>query len=152
METAKIERILVAVDGSDNAVRAAQVAAVLAEKFNAELIVCHAVETPFRSFAQHGISFPKNLLDEYLTAARGDAKKIVDKVIQTAVPDRVKTMRVIQENVFSVVEAIVNLAEERKVDLIVIGTRGQTGFKKLVVGSVSSGVISRAACPVLVVR
>jgi nucleotide-binding universal stress UspA family protein len=148
----KFERILVAVDGSDNAVRAAKVAVTLAEKFNAELIICHAIQTPFRSFAQNGIAVPTNLLNDYLAAARGDAKNTVDKVTRLAEIDRVKAVRVIQENVFSVVEAIVNLAEKRKVDLIVIGTRGQSGFKKLLMGSVSSGVLSHAACPVLVVR
>jgi nucleotide-binding universal stress UspA family protein len=148
----KFERILVAVDGSDNATRAAKVAVTLAEKFNAELIICHAIQTPFRSFAQNRIAVPTNLLNDYLAAAKEDAKNTVDKVMRLAGIDRVKTVRVVQENVFSVVEAIVNLAEARKVDLIVIGTRGQSGFKKLLMGSVSSGVLSHALCPVLVVR
>lgn len=152
MESMKFERILVAVDGSDNATRAAKLAVTLAERFNAELIICHAIQTPFRSFAQNGIAVPTNLLNDYLAAAREDANNTVDKVTRLAEIDRVKAVRVIQENVFSIVEAIVNLAEERNVDLIVIGTRGQSGFKKLLMGSVSSGVLSHAPCPVLVVR
>jgi nucleotide-binding universal stress UspA family protein len=148
----KFERILVAVDGSDNATRAAKVAVTLAAKFNAELMICHAIQTPFRSFSQNRIAVPRNLFNDYMAAAKEDAKNTVDKVARLAEIDRVKAVRVIQENVFSVVEAIVNLAEDRKVDLIVIGTRGQSGFKKLLMGSVSSGVLSNAPCPVLVVR
>ena len=38
------------------------------------------------------------------------------------------------------------------VDLIVIGTRGRSGFKKLLLGSVASGVVTYAHCPVMVVK
>jgi nucleotide-binding universal stress UspA family protein len=47
---------------------------------------------------------------------------------------------------------IVDYAEENKIDLIVIGTRGRTGFKKLLLGSVASHVVTYAHCPVLVVK
>ena len=52
----------------------------------------------------------------------------------------------------SVVAEIVDYAENQKIDLIVIGTRGRSGFKKLLVGSVASGVIAYSHCPVLVVK
>jgi nucleotide-binding universal stress UspA family protein len=37
-------------------------------------------------------------------------------------------------------------------DLIILGTRGQSGFKKLLLGSVASGVVKYAHCPVMVVK
>jgi nucleotide-binding universal stress UspA family protein len=52
----------------------------------------------------------------------------------------------------SVVEAIVEYATEEKAQLIVMGTRGMTGFKKMLLGSVSNGVVNHAPCAVLVVR
>ena len=52
----------------------------------------------------------------------------------------------------SVVETIVNQAVKENVDLIIVGTRGLGGFKKLLLGSVSNGIVSRAHCPVLVIR
>ena len=47
---------------------------------------------------------------------------------------------------------IVDFVEKEKVDLIVIGTRGRSGFKKLLLGSVAFGVVSYATCPVMVVK
>jgi nucleotide-binding universal stress UspA family protein len=55
-------------------------------------------------------------------------------------------------DVSSVADAIISYAEKNNVDLIIIGTKGKTGLKKVLLGSVASGVISHAKCPVLVVR
>jgi nucleotide-binding universal stress UspA family protein len=48
--------------------------------------------------------------------------------------------------------AIVDYADKENVDLIVIGTRGKTGLKRALLGSVASGVVTYATCPVLVVK
>ena len=152
MNSWKVGRILVAVDGSENATQAAKVAITLAEKFGAELIICHAIQPPFYSFTQDGLAVPADVLKYYITAAHDEAKAMVDTLVQLAEASHVKAESAIQENTLSVVETIVNLAASRSVDLIVIGTRGRTGFKKLLMGSVSSGVMNHAHCPVLVVR
>lgn len=55
-------------------------------------------------------------------------------------------------NLSSVAESIISYAAEQKADLIVIGTRGRSGLKRLVLGSVANGVVAHASCPVLVVR
>jgi nucleotide-binding universal stress UspA family protein len=52
----------------------------------------------------------------------------------------------------SVVPAIVEYAEKNRVDLIVTGTKGRSGFTKLLLGSVASGVVTYASCPVMVVK
>jgi len=92
------------------------------------------------------------VLKDYIAAAREDAKIMVGKLVQLAEAAHVKVVSAIQENTFSVVEVIVNLAESRSVDLIVIGTRGRSGFRRLLMGSVSSGVVNHSRCSVLVVR
>jgi nucleotide-binding universal stress UspA family protein len=59
------------------------------------------------------------------------------------------------ETIFDVASAsdsIVNYAESKKVDLIVVGTKGRTGLKRLLLGSVASGVVTHASCPVLITR
>jgi hypothetical protein len=43
-------------------------------------------------------------------------------------------------------------AEENNIDLIVVGTRGRSGFKKLLLGSIASSVVTCAHCPVMVVK
>jgi nucleotide-binding universal stress UspA family protein len=52
----------------------------------------------------------------------------------------------------SIVSEIIEFGERENIDLIIMGTRGRTGFKKLLLGSVASGVINFAHCPVLVIR
>lgn len=47
---------------------------------------------------------------------------------------------------------LLEYAEKEKTDLIVVGTRGQSGFKKLLLGSVASAVVNYAHCPVIVVK
>ena len=47
---------------------------------------------------------------------------------------------------------IIQYAEKENIDLIVIGTRGRSGFKKLLLGSTASGVVTYAHCPVLVTK
>jgi nucleotide-binding universal stress UspA family protein len=49
-------------------------------------------------------------------------------------------------------EVIVNYSENAKAEIIVIGTRGRSGFKRLLLGSVASDTVMYAHCPVLVVK
>ena len=58
----------------------------------------------------------------------------------------------IVEGSTSVEATIVDYAEREGVDLIVVGTRGLTGFKRSLLGSVASGVVTYAHCPVMVVK
>ena len=51
-----------------------------------------------------------------------------------------------------VAEVICRIAHERDCDLIVVGSRGLTGFKRLMLGSISNAVAAKALCPVLVVK
>lgn len=125
---------------------------VLAKKFGAELIVCNVIPTPTYPSAQVGVLGAGGLLRDYLESAHKEAKKVVDGVVKIAEADNVNAIAVIRDNVSSIVEAIVDLAEERNADLIVIATRGLTRFRRLLVGSVSSGVIAHAHCSVLIVR
>lgn len=55
-------------------------------------------------------------------------------------------------DVKSVIESVVDYASRRNIDLIVIGTRGRTGLKRFLMGSVTNGVVQHAHCPVLLVR
>jgi len=158
--TPLFKNILVAVDGSESSERAAHVALGLAEKLKAELIVLHAISPP-TSYYQSNFPVPVGMappppsqkeIDTYYAYARRVALGIVGDTVSEAkkVGTNVKTE--LPEGVSSVVETIINHAAKEHADLIIVGTRGLGGFKKMLIGSVSSGVISHANCPVLVVR
>ena len=49
-------------------------------------------------------------------------------------------------------DGIVNFADNNNVDLIVMGSHGRTGFRKIVLGSVANGVLARAKCSVLITK
>ena len=55
-------------------------------------------------------------------------------------------------DVKSVIGSIIDYATSRDVDLIVIGTRGRTGLRRFLMGSVANGVVQHTHCPVLLVR
>jgi len=147
----EFKRLLVAVDGSDNASRAARVAVTVAKKLGAELVVCHVIPTPALSYARMGAPGPSPLT-EYFALARQDSKRFIGEILSMAEAEGVKAHELVINNVFSVVEALVKHAADENVDLIIVGSRGLSGFKKMLLGSVSSGLVSHAQCSVLVVR
>lgn len=157
---ALFKKILVAIDGSESSNRAAAVAIGLAEKLGAELIIFHAVSPPtsyYRSSYAAPVGMappppPQKEIDAYYAYARRVAMGIVGDSLSEAKKRGIKVKTELPEGVISVVEAIINHANKQDVDLIVVGTRGLGGFKKMLMGSVSSGVISHADYPVLVVR
>ena len=145
-------KILVAVDGSKNAHRAAKIAVKLSVRNGAELLVISVVPRPSYLFAPvSGAGVPPMGLGDYYTYATNDAVKWVNETISLA-KDRgvVARGRVLKSA--SVVRSITDYAEDEKVDLIVLGTRGMGGFNRLLLGSVSNGVVIHAHCAVLVVR
>jgi nucleotide-binding universal stress UspA family protein len=154
------KRILVALDGSENSARASRAAVELAEKLKAELIVLHAITPP--ALYYHTEISPEGPvveppthekeIDQYLEYARRVGRGIVNPTISEAKERGVVAKADLSEATSSVVEAIVNHAVKESADLIIVGTRGLGGFKKLLLGSVSSGVIDHAHCPVLVIR
>ena len=154
------KKILVAQDGSESSQRAAQAALELAEKLKADLVVLHAISSPTSYYhstiaSTTGMSLPspsQHEIDAYYAYARKVALGIVGETESKAKKQGIHVKTEIPEAVSSIVETIVNHASKENVDLIVVGTRGLGGFKKLLLGSVSSGIVSHAHCPVLVVR
>jgi nucleotide-binding universal stress UspA family protein len=154
------KKILVAMDGSESSTRAASAALELADKLKAELIILHAVNAPSSGFESGlpslGSMAPpaesQRVIDAYYTGATEVAKRMMSGTLSDAKKRGVNVKTEIAEGVTSVVETIINHASNENVSLIVVGTRGLGGFKKLLIGSVSSGVVTHASCPVLIVR
>ena len=149
-ESGKFDRIMVAFDGSKDAAKAVSLAASLSLKFGAELTLIHVFASPTIAFsAASGMPTPD--YSDLEDAAKDAGQKILSRGLKLATDAGAKPRGELIE-ASSVVEAIVDFAAKYGADLIVVGTRGMTGFKKLILGSVSSGLISHAHCPVLVAR
>jgi nucleotide-binding universal stress UspA family protein len=142
------KRILVAVDGSRDAEKAVKLATRLAEMNGAELLVISVGSRP----PYFGVSAGAAWLDQYNRHANKDAEKVVDEAASFAQSAGVKVRSRVLKNALSAVKSITDYADQTQADLIVVGTRGLGGFKRLLIGSVSSGVVSQARSSVLVTR
>ena len=153
-------KILVAIDGSENSLKAAVYAIDIAKKDNSQLIALTVldVSTP-RRVSSSFITAPTYGLKE-LEEKRKEAQQSLDKVEKLAVKENNTAnnnniqfkSEIIEDPTSRVGSAIVDYAERENVDLIVVGTRGRTGFKKMLLGSVASDVVTYAHCLVLVVK
>ena len=143
-------KILAAFDGSSDSVRAAKRASALAKEFSAALTLVHVYSIPAFAYGGPG---PMPLVDfsALEDSAKTKAQEVLSRGIEACKDEGVTpTAQTLEAS--SIVQALVEYAAKNGHDLIVIGTRGMTGFKKLLVGSVSSGVVTHAQCSVLVVR
>ena len=143
-----IETIVVPLDGSDSSFQAAEFAVKLAKMSGARLILTHAVvNPPYVDFTTAGI-----MVTHYIDEAKKNAEKWYAKVGEIASKEGVEYTSETILDVASVADTIINHAESKKADMIVIGTHGRTGLKRFLIGSVASGVVAHAKCSVLVVR
>jgi len=149
-----VRRIMVPVDGSENAARALRVGVELAKKFDATLFVLTV--TP-RNVTVQGVASEymgdSGAMQMYYDEMDRRSERILADSTDLARKSGLTDVRTEAIPEFdSVTKQILEYAEKEKTDLIVIGTRGLSSFKKLFLGSVSSGVVTQAHCNVMVVR
>lgn len=143
-----LTKIVVPLDGSESSLRAAKYAVKLAKISDAEIFFVHSVLNPtYLEDPSAGI-----LVKGYIDEASRHAKAWFTDVGGIAAQNGVKHNSEAIFGVASASDSIVNYAESKKADLIVIGTKGRTGIKRILLGSVAHGVVNHANCPVLVVR
>lgn len=133
-----IRTILVPTDFSKHAAAALDVARTLARDHGARLIVLH-VEMQYAGTLAMTID---------PNAARAALDEIRERVEGPDLKSSVETQLRIGDPVVEILEAI----EKEKPDLVVVGSHGRTGLKRLLLGSVAEAVLRRSSCPVLTVR
>jgi nucleotide-binding universal stress UspA family protein len=151
---ARFEKVLLCVDGSESSMKAADYAVMLAKQNGAQVIALHVIVSQLGyaySTGTFGLVTP-NTINDMLQKSKQEAQRWFDEIGKNAAANGVKFKTEVVASPTSTVPAIVNYAEDNKVDLIVVGTRGRSGFTKLLLGSVASGVVTYASCPVMVVK
>lgn len=151
----KISKILVGIDGSDSSFNAANYAIDLSVKFNSEIILLSIVPSKIHHGDSSGVF--GMVSQSYLSDYKKDAEKWFKEIINHLkneetfeIDKKIKTD--IITTPFSIAASILNYAEERNVDLIIIGTRGNSGLKKMLLGSVASDIVVYSYCPVLIIK
>jgi len=137
-------RILVAYDGSEQAWKALELAAKMAKGCGAKLYIIHVVPVP-EDYADCYVCA------EIMAKALEKGREIINRAREVLK----NTLGVDAETILEKGDPgkkIVEKAEELNVDLIVVGSTGKSGIKKLVLGSVSEKVVKSASRPVLVVK
>ena len=146
----KFLKILVAIDGSQPSMEAAEYAIEMAKKDTAQLIALTVNRIPLSSY---GLATPegelkssqeKEIILEY--------KERLANLEQIAKQHNVELKTEIINSQMSIDGTIVEYAESADVDLIIMGTRGRSGFKKLLLGSTASAVATYSPCPVMIVK
>lgn len=139
----QVKKILLPLDGSDHSMHAAKYTVELAKLTDAEVILTHCFGGIPKLLGEDG-------LHELINELTKESKEILEPFLwlfhDKGVKHRTKVIR------GRTADAIVTLAEEENVDLLVIGSRGLSNVERILLGSVTTRVVQMAHCPVLVMR
>ena len=145
--------ILAAIDGSDSSMKAVDYAIELAKKQdNSRLTLLNILDMDtIKQLSSSIITAPTYGLEEYELHKKA-VLEWLDAIKSKCENEGIQTEIKVIGGPSPVSDSILIYAENENVDLIVVGTKGRSGFKKLLLGSVASKVVTYAHCPVLVVK
>ena len=139
--------IVVGTDGSDTAKTAVRYAIDIARSLGARLAIVSAYEP----VSDHRLRVPRAVQDRQW--AVGQREEVI-ALLQEAADDA--RLAGIEAETFArqgdAADAIIDIAEEQRCDLIVVGNRGMTGARRFLLGSVPNRISHHAPCSVLIVR
>lgn len=137
------EKILVPLDGSDHSLRALEKAIKIAQKFDGKVTLIHVYSISY-------LALTATQVTSFVEAVRKSGEAILAEGEKIAKAQKVKVEKKLKEG--AVVEEILKTTRKENFDLIVIGARGISKIKELLLGSISHGVTIHAPCPVLIVK
>jgi nucleotide-binding universal stress UspA family protein len=141
-----VKRILAPIDFSDNTPAILEWAAHLAEEHGGAVTLLHAYHLPVEFQQLEGAYLPP----DFWSSVRGEAETSLERHAAELRKRGVDVEVVVCEGYAGTV--IVEEAEARNADLIVIGTHGRSGLTHLLLGSIAERVVQKAPCPVLTVK
>ena len=140
--------ILAAVDGSAESINAAERAIqIAAQSKGSEVIALHVIEVPTYAY-YHAAGITQEIIDK----GRIEADNWFREIAKSAEESQVKLRTDSVVCTHPPYSKIIEYAEQVGADLVVVGTTGKTGLKRLLLGSVASNVVTYAPCTVMVVR
>jgi nucleotide-binding universal stress UspA family protein len=148
------ERILIATDGSKNSEKAAKVGIELAKLSGGKVIIVYVADMG-KYMPSAGLILPyggvsPDVIDTVAASIREAGEKATLQVNELARSSGVTSERLIVEG--NPPSEILRIAEDGKVDVIVMGSIGKTGLEKFLMGSVAERVVHNSKLPVLIVR
>ena len=157
----KFNNILVSIDGSKESLDAADYGLSLAKQFNAIITTMHVLPSEMRYGYYNGYynidaiqqNIPVAPIRGIVELSKQEVQeKWFNKIIEKAKKMDVNLQTDIIVATESIAAEIVEYADKLKVDLIIVGTRGRSGLKRMLLGSVASEVLKYAGCPVLIIK
>jgi len=144
MASSGYSNIVVGTDGSEPAWRAVTHALDLAKAMDATLHLVQAVPRPMVDAGMAGVAVAVPSMQETVDTFKAFLDAQVEPLGHDAISVHVREG--------SAVDVLIDVAEEVGADVIVVGSRGMTGAKRFVVGSVPNAVSHHAGCAVLIVK
>ena len=141
------KKILVPYDGSKNANRAFEKALDMAKNTNTKIKIITCI------FRGHGtdMAYETRFVDLFDVELEKEALSKINKLGTLAKKSGVHVDGAVVKTL-DAAQKIADFAKKEKSDLIILGSHGRSGFAKMVLGSVSNGVLSKASCPVMIVQ
>jgi nucleotide-binding universal stress UspA family protein len=144
----EFKNILIATDGSKYSVKAADEAICLAKRSGGTLTVISVISDEYA--AHENLELTVKQREKIGNKAESDAEKYTREAREAAQKEAVQAKAFVMSG--KPADIIIQMAQEIKADLVVLGSHGRTGVDKLLMGSVAERVIVLSACPILVVK
>jgi len=144
--------IVCGVDGSADSQAALGVAARLAERLEARLVLAHVAEVPVAPYAAVGMGAGRIAPQPKTLATRDDQEKAGARLLEQIATEHGLGDAERRVVVGFPAERLADLADDEDAELIVVGSRGRGRFKAAFLGSVSNSLVGVARCPVLIVQ
>ncbi len=142
----RFHTVVVPVDFSEHAAAALDLAIELTRAAPGRIHLLHAYEVPLGAIPPYGVAVPPTLIEQVRDAAARRLEKSAQRVEAAGVACETHVLH------SAPAEAILEVAISTGADLIVMGTRGLTGVKHVLLGSVAERTVRTAPCPVLTIR
>jgi len=134
--------------------KAVRLGILFSKKYGARLYIVHAIDFPgFLAFSDPSMSRTvESTINSLKSKAEKKAEELLSNVSSLASKENVKFEAQVIDESSSVSGSLIDYAENNNIDLILVGSRGLGGFKRMLVGSVSQEIVNHAHCSVIVLK